>query len=49
MSSSSHKDEKNSDIYDRHVEVAASEVDTGAELVAGGVGNIDPAEALRIR
>lgn len=51
MSSSSHsekQDEKIPDIYS-HVGVAASDADTGAQLVAGGVGDVDPAEALRIR
>ncbi|KIK53325.1 hypothetical protein GYMLUDRAFT_179067 [Collybiopsis luxurians FD-317 M1] len=51
MSSSSQSDriDEKSDIYDQHVELAASEVDTGAQLVAGSAGEVDPAEALRIR
>jgi MFS transporter, ACS family, allantoate permease len=42
-------DEKG-DLYDHHVEVAESDIDTGAQVAAVGiVGTIDPAEAIRIR
>lgn len=33
----------------QHVELSATEVDTGASLVYGEHGVLDPAEALRVR
>ncbi|KAF5378995.1 hypothetical protein D9757_009096 [Collybiopsis confluens] len=43
------KIDENSDFHDRHVQLAASDVDTGAQIASGGAGDVDPAEALRIR
>lgn len=41
--------EKNVNEKHQHVEVSATEVDTGASLVYGEHGVLDPGEALRIR
>ncbi|KAF5362795.1 hypothetical protein D9757_011022 [Collybiopsis confluens] len=51
MGSSSEFDEKGSTgkVVDHHVEVSTKEVDTAAALLAGEAGEIDPAEARRIR
>ena len=37
------------DQHDHGVSVTTKEVDTGAQLVAGLQGDVDPAEALRVR
>ncbi len=40
--------EKDSEVVEHHLAFSGDQVDTGAQLVAGGV-DLDPAEALRIR
>jgi ABC-type tungstate transport system permease subunit len=46
-------EEKRVSLEEKHdragVEVSATEVDTGAALVYGEHGELDPAEALRVR
>jgi ABC-type tungstate transport system permease subunit len=57
MSTTDSADEKRAsvekDLSEKHhhaaVEVSASAVDTGAALVYGEHGELDPAEALRVR
>ncbi|KAH7880069.1 MFS general substrate transporter [Lentinula edodes] len=48
-SSYSEKRDEDSDIPSRHVEIAASAVDTGAQFATGAEETIDPSEAIRIR
>ncbi|KAJ3809061.1 MFS general substrate transporter [Lentinula aff. lateritia] len=48
-SSYSEKRDEDSDIPSRHVEIAASAVDTGAQFATGAEETIDPDEAIRIR
>ncbi|KAJ3902634.1 MFS general substrate transporter [Lentinula edodes] len=45
----SEKRDEDSDIPSRHVEIAASAVDTGAQFATGAEETIDPNEAIRIR
>ncbi|KAJ4493308.1 MFS general substrate transporter [Lentinula lateritia] len=48
-SSYSEKRDEDSDIPSRHVEIAASALDTGAQFANGAEETIDPSEAIRIR
>ncbi|KAJ3877592.1 MFS general substrate transporter [Lentinula edodes] len=48
-SSYSEKQDEDSDIPSRHVEIAASALDTGAQFANGAEETIDPNEAIRIR
>ncbi len=42
-------DEKLDEKHDHHTEIAAKEVDTAAQLLAGITENLDPKEADRVR